>query len=169
MSKKVTVVVRLISGMADMVNDKKLYYDTVRELLRTEDIRKLRNYPQHNGNNTLNHCIDVAKVSFALAERLHINIDEQVLARGAILHDYYLYDIDEQGYSDYYHGRNHPETALKNAEEKFILSEKEKNIIRGHMWPLTLFHPPKSREAWIVSLADKYCAIKEMWLHKKRV
>ncbi len=152
-----------------MVNDKKLYYDTVRELIKSPDVKILKNIPQHDGNNTLNHCIDVAKVSFALAERLKMRIDERTLARGAILHDYYLYDIEERGYSDYFHGTRHPITALKNAEEKFTLSEKEKNIIRGHMWPLTLFHPPKSKEAWIVSAADKYCAIKEMWLHQRRV
>ncbi len=152
-----------------MTNNKELYYDTVRELLKDPEVRKLQKIPQHEGNNTLNHSIDVAKVSFSLAERLHIHIDEKTLATGAILHDYYLYDIKERGYSDYFHGRNHPETALRNAEEKFELSDKEKNIIRGHMWPLTLFHPPKSKEAWLVSIADKYCAIKEMWLHQKRV
>ena len=153
----------------ESVNDKKLYYDTVKELLKNPEVRILRDIPQHEGNNTLNHSIDVAKVSFALAEKLGMKIDEKTLARGALLHDYYLYDIKERGYSDYYHGTSHPATALSNAQEKFELSEKEKNIIRGHMWPLTLFHPPTSKEAWLVSIADKYCAIKEMWLHQKRV
>ena len=152
-----------------MINDRKLFYDTVREMLKDPDIRKLQSIPQHKGNNTLNHSIDVAKVSFALAEKLKIRIDERALAKGAILHDYYLYDIEESGYSDYYHGRNHPETALLNAQEKYELSDTEKNIIRGHMWPLTLFHPPRSKEAWLVSMADKYCAIEEMWFNKKRV
>lgn len=152
-----------------MVNNKKLYYETIRELIKDPEIRKLQKIPQHDGNNTLNHCISVAKVSFALAEKMRLRIDEKTLARGAMLHDYYLYDIEERGYSDYYHGTKHPVTALRNAEEKYDLSDKEKNIIRGHMWPLTFFHPPKSREAWLVSIADKYCAIKEMWLHQKQI
>ena len=29
------------------------------------------------------------------------------------------------------------------------------------MWPLTLFHMPTSKEALIVTIADKYCAINE--------
>ena len=36
-----------------MVNDKKLYYDTVRELIKSPDVKILKNIPQHDGNNTL--------------------------------------------------------------------------------------------------------------------
>ena len=127
----------------------------------------MQEYSQHETSNSLKHSIHVAKVSFALAERMHVRIDEQVLATGAILHDYYLYDIDESGFSDYKHGTKHPQTALDNAMKEFQLSPKEQNIIRSHMWPLTLFHVPKSKEAWIVSLADKYCATKEMYGRRK--
>ena len=47
--------------------------------------------------------------------------------------------------------------------EPYVAGEqpKEKNIIRGHMWPLTLAHPPKSKEAVLVSLADKEIATME--------
>ena len=50
---------------------------------------------------------------------------------------------------------------MKKALEDFDLTDKEKNIIRGHMWPLTFIHPPKSREALLVCLADKDIAARE--------
>ena len=34
------------------------------------------------------------------------------------------------------------------------------------MWPMTFLHPPMSREAVLVCLADKYCAVNEMLLKK---
>ena len=35
-----------------------------------------------------------------------------------------------------------------------------KDIIKKHMWPLTII-PPACREAWIVTAADKYCSLLE--------
>lgn len=150
-----------------MVNDKEKYVHILRDLLRDPRIRQMKWYSQHETSNTLKHCIYVAKVSFGLAEKLHIKIDEEALAVGAMLHDYYLYDIGESGYSDYQHGTKHPQTALDNAMKEFDLNWKEQNIIRSHMWPLTLFHVPRSKEAWIISMADKFCAAHEMYGRRK--
>ena len=150
-----------------MVNDKEKYLNIIKELVKDPKIRQMQNYSQHGSSNSLKHSVQVAKESFRLAEKLHLRIDEEVLAVGALLHDYYLYDIQESGYSDYKHGTKHPGTALENAMKDFKLTPKEQNIIRSHMWPLTLFHMPKSEEAWLVSLADKYCATREMFRRRK--
>ena len=146
-----------------MINDHALFEQYLEDLLRDPRILKMQEYEQHETSNSLEHCIHVARMSFALAEKLHVSIDEETLAVGALLHDYYLYDIRESGLSDYGHGTKHPKTALDNAMKDFDLGPKEQNIIRSHMWPLTLFHYPKYREAWLVSMADKYCAVKEMY------
>ena len=58
------------------------------------------------------------------------------------------------------HGFRHPFTALRNAEADFSLTARERNIIVRHMFPLVPI-PPTCREAWIVCLADKYCALRE--------
>lgn len=144
-----------------MKNDKKLFYEELNKLVMDSRIRRLSKYPQHNGSNTLTHCVQVAKRSFALAEEFGWDIDEKELARGAMLHDYYQYVIKEQGISAYKHGTSHPAIAMRKADKDFKLTNKEKNIIRGHMWPLTFLHPPKSREAFLVCLADKDVAAKE--------
>lgn len=144
-----------------MTNDKDLYVKELKKLLEDPRIIKLSSYPQHHGSNTLKHCVAVATRSFELAERFGWDIDEKELARGAMLHDYYQYNIKEEGMSAYEHGTSHPQIAMEKADKDFNLTKKEKNIIRGHMWPLTFAHPPKSKEAILVSLADKDIAARE--------
>ena len=65
------------------------------------------------------------------------------------------------GPGDWTHSYKHPLIACENASLLFDLTEKEKDIIRSHMWPLTFWHFPGSLEAWIVSFADKYCSAGE--------
>ena len=61
------------------------------------------------------------------------------------------------------HGYKHPKYAAINAKELYpALTDKERDIIRHHMWPLTLALP-NSREGFVVSLSDKYCATRELF------
>ena len=126
------------------------------------NVCKMKNYEQHNGTSTFVHCRNVAIYSFYLAHKFGWDVDEEALVRGAMLHDYYLYNTADMTMTDYQHGTTHPQLALDNAQKRFRLTPKEKNIIRSHMWPLTFTHVPKSKEAFLVSLADKYCAVREM-------
>ena len=79
------------------------------------------------------------------------------MIRGALLHDYFLYDWHEKSDDHRLHGFTHPARALKNAEEIFDLSVVEKDIIKRHMFPLTPV-PPAYRESYLVCLADKICS-----------
>ena len=67
------------------------------------------------------------------------------------------------------HGFSHPGSACVNARNYFQITQKEQNIIQSHMWPLTFRHMPTCREAVIVCLADKYCAVEESMLQRARV
>lgn len=151
--------------------DRSRFAAELKSLLNNPEIRRMAGYEQHKGNTTLQHALNVAVISFKIASRLGWDIDEKALARGSILHDFYLYNIPDTGLSDYRHGVSHPKKALENVRDllPLSLSSKEENIIRSHMWPLTLFHPPRSREAVAVMLADKYCALREMVFKKKAV
>lgn len=73
---------------------------------------------------------------------------------------YFLYDWHQKDPSHRLHGFRHPKTALGNAQRDYYLNWKEKNIIARHMFPLIPV-PPQCREAWIVCLADKWCALGE--------
>ena len=67
------------------------------------------------------------------------------------------------------HGFSHPGRACVNAEQVFHITKKEQSIISSHMWPLTFRHVPSCREAIIVCLADKYCAVVESMFKHSRV
>ena len=54
---------------------------------------------------------------------------------------------------------------MENAKTHFPpVSEHESNIISSHMWPFNIATPPRSKEALILSLADKYVASVEVML-----
>ncbi len=146
-----------------MKNNTSLFYSTIYEMDQEPACKRMRQFLQHNGNSTYQHVRNVALYSFFLAEKFNWKIDEVSLARGAMLHDYYLYCATQEPINGFVHGIRHPQTALNNARKEFNLNKKEENIIRSHMWPMTLFHLPRCKEAWLVSLADKCCAIREMF------
>lgn len=52
------------------------------------------------------------------------------------------------------------EQHLRMLKRNMNFGDIERNIISRHMFPLTVV-PPMCREAWLVCLADKYCAVKE--------
>ena len=94
-----------------------------------------------------------------------LKLDYKAAARGGMLHDLFLYDWRNSSVNlDGLHAFVHPKIALKNASNLFTLSEKEKDIIVKHMWPVTL-SLPKYPESFIITLADKYSAIQESFSH----
>ncbi|MGN0974563.1 MAG: HD domain-containing protein [Gemmiger sp.] len=143
---------------------------TLQDLESDARIQPLKTFRQHRTTTTYDHCVHVAKSSYRLARFLGIRIDGAALARGAMLHDYYLYDTRCKNCSAYSHGIHHAARALRNAGEQYELSPIEQNIIYSHMWPLNLTHLPRCREAVLVCMADKYCALLEaMWGKTRRM
>lgn len=120
---------------------------------------------QHGTTSVYAHSVHVAALADALAEKWKLNVDRRALVRGALLHDYFLYDWHEKEGGHRLHGFRHPYTALKNAENDFDLSDKERNIILRHMFPLVPI-PPGCMESWLVCLCDKYCALEETMKRK---
>lgn len=132
------------------------------DILDSHNFYRTRRHIQH-GNVTVNeHVRDVARTSLAISERLHISCSQGELIRGALLHDYFLYDWHQPDLENPHrlHGFYHPGKALQNASLEYVLTDREKDIIKKHMWPLTVV-PPKYKEAWIVTIADKWCSLRE--------
>ena len=160
--------------LLDQLEDNQEYKDILREnggdILASEEFKKLKEFIQHGNVTVFEHCIHVALCAIKLNRALFINCKERELVRGALLHDYFLYDwhnADAPGNTHpKLHGFYHPGIALRNATRDFVLSEREKDIIRKHMWPLTV-NPPRCREAWIVCMADKYASTLETLKLKK--
>lgn len=139
-----------------------------RDILYSPNFRGTRAHIQH-GNMTVNkHCMNVAQYSLAFSDKLHISCNRRDLIRGALLHDYFLYDWHDPMHVGVHnlHGFYHPGIALKNASAEYRLTKRERDIIKKHMWPLTVV-PPACREAWIVTAADKWCSLMEtIHIHK---
>lgn len=118
-------------------------------------------YMQHGNVNVYQHCINVALMSCRIACRFNLNVNYSSLIRGALLHDYFLYDWHEPSREHRLHGFTHPRRALKNAQEDFELTHIETDIILRHMFPLIPV-PPNCLESWIVCVVDKVCTMKEI-------
>ena len=120
-------------------------------------------YIQHGNTSCLLHTVAVAYYSYAFFKRFRfIKIRSEDLIRGALLHDYFLYDWHIPDKSHSLHGFRHPKAALSNAESELSLSDIEKDIIVKHMFPLTL-RPPRYRESVAVCIADKICSVYEVF------
>lgn len=131
------------------------------ELLKSADVRSMDGFLQHAGVTCLEHSFSVARTSLWLGEKLRLQVDRRSLIRGALLHDFFLYDWHLKSNRKGLHGFTHPKTALKNAEERFFLTDIERDIIIKHMWPLTPA-PPKYTESFLVGCADKLCSLREI-------
>lgn len=127
------------------------------------NILQMKTFNQHKHISTYDHCVHVTVMSLYIAEKLKLSDGNmRNIIVGGLLHDYFLYDWhDGRRRKEGIHCFSHPQVALNNAMSQFKLNAKQKNIIRSHMFPATLLHPPKCIEATIVCIADKLCAITE--------
>ena len=130
------------------------------DIRRNSRLDETDNYVQHGDTTCLLHVAAVAYYSVRFSRLLGIKVNRKELIRGALLHDYFLYDWHDGKKERRTHGFTHPAAALKNAMEDFELTEREQDIIKRHMFPLTPV-PPKFRESIIVRIIDKYCSLYE--------
>ena len=134
----------------------------VRRTARKNNVKGLSAFVHHGNATRYTHSVAVAYVSSKIADLLRIPCDKKSLIRGALLHDYFHYRWQDDPKKYRLHGFTHPKTALKNAEQDFRLTPIERDIIKKHMFPLTL-RPPCYRESYLVSAADKICAVYEFF------
>lgn len=91
------------------------------DILRSDNFKSTRRSIQHGTISVHSHCISVAGCSLAIHEKLEkmgIKSEEKDIIRGALLHDYFLYDWHHHKHDRglwNMHGFSHPRTALKNA------------------------------------------------------
>ena len=62
------------------------------DVLSSEGMQKEKDFCQHGGISCYDHSVAVAQMSVRMAQRLRLRVDMESLIRGALLHDYFLYD-----------------------------------------------------------------------------
>ena len=136
------------------------YMKIIGHILENEEFKSLENL-QHHNQTRLDHCIKVSYNSYKLAKKLKLDYED--VARAALLHDFYLEQVNEQEKIKdkiLLFTTKHPEQALINSLKYFDLSDKEQDIIRSHMFPVDI-KIPKYLESWLVSAVDKVVSVKE--------
>lgn len=129
-------------------------------------VKKMKTFIQHGDTTTYDHCHRVAKLSYWINSKFHLHANEKELIPAALLHDFFLYDWHKEPKTPVRkltskHGFTHSKVAADNAKKFFDINDKMHSIIVSHMWPLNITKVPKSREAVILCIADKFIALKE--------
>ncbi len=146
---------------------KKEFYKRIYNIKRFKFVKSvLKSNMQHKNTSTYKHARNVAYNSFVLAKKLEkrynlkFNYDE--LVEAAYLHDFCLYDWHTKDKRHRLHGFRHPKIAAETAKNICGINKAEQDMIKTHMWPLTITKIPKSKEALLISVVDKAQAIKEI-------
>lgn len=130
------------------------------DILRSQGMCLSQSFRQHGDVSVALHCFFAAVVCVRLARALALRVDTRALVRGALLHDYFLYDWHDPDPSHRLHGFRHAGFALRNAGRDFSLGPIERNMIASHMFPMNLVLP-RFRESLLLCLADKICSFCE--------
>lgn len=143
----------MINNIAD-----KQYKMIVDYILEDKEFNKIKK-SVHHGTDRLEHSIKVSYYSYLISKK--IGLDYETTARAGLLHDYFLTDNDKKMKDSAKSLFNHAKIASLNAIENFNISEKEKNIIETHMFPINI-KPPKYLEGWVINFVDKALAVSEV-------
>lgn len=142
--------------MEKCFNDIK-YYDLVYDIINDNEFKKIDNCI-HHGISRFDHSCRVSYYSYKLSKIIGLNYRE--VARAGLLHDFFLTENNtnkDKIKSMFVHSKK----SLINSEKLFFLSEREKDIIYTHMFPLNINRVPKYMESWVVTSVDKGVAIYE--------
>lgn len=139
-----------------------------REILESKEYRRLLDFKQHHSSNTFLHSVYVTLRALEFARDHFIKVDVEALVKMCLLHDYFLYDWHVKPHPKH-HATGHPLRAAENAAKDFgIDDEFILKGIKSHMWPVAIRRIPTSREAWILSIADKCVTLNEVFGRKQK-
>lgn len=139
------------------IKDKE-YKRIVRDILRNNEFKKLYNI-EHHGISRWEHLLKVSYHSYLIAKKL--KFDYKSVARGGLLHDFYLDGDERNAKEKFLDTFTHPSRALTTSIKNFNINKIEKNIIISHMFPI---YPtiPTYKESILVNFVDKGIGAYEM-------
>ena len=120
------------------------YHELVKNILCNREFLKLSLYTHHQWTTRLMHSINVSYLSCFIARKLGC---------------FCPYDFKAETPTGEHQAFYHPKAAADNSAAHFDVTDRELDAILSHMFPLGPL--PRNREAWIISFADKACAIAE--------
>ena len=136
------------------------------EVLASDEMQEAFQQTHHKWSTVGEHTIRVAATSVLICyalKKLKINVNVPAVVVGSLCHDLGILGRNEKYASSKECSREHPKESLEVAREIVDeMPEKAEDIIERHMWPLGESEAPNSIEGVIVSVADKYNAVKDI-------
>lgn len=137
------------------------FNEIINDIINTNEFQELQ-HELHHGISRYHHCVRVAKGTYYLSKKLHL--DYERATRAALLHDFFT-NKDTKNYTSKETFKVHPALAVINAKKYFDLDERQENLIASHMFPVCKTMP-KYTESWITTIVDKAVAAYEMYRFK---
>lgn len=138
------------------------FYELIRDIVSTEEFQGMKHYRHHIKGSVYDHSIKVAYFCYLHGKRYGREEEIPTLVRGALLHDFYLYDWHDWLPGHRLHLFTHPKYALRNALEKYPdLDRRERDMIRNHMFPITPWSLPRTKAGWLICFYDKLAALSD--------
>ena len=143
------------------------YFECIKDIVDSGELENLKLITHHISTTRFQHCLNVSYHNYLICRFL--GLDAKSAARAGLLHDLFYYDRKEYNIhkKNFSHSRFHSLVALENASKLTEINEIERDIIENHMFPSTRQFP-KHKEAYVIVIVDKYCAVLECILPKIR-
>ena len=136
------------------------------DVLKSEEIKQAFEQTHHQWSTVGEHTFRVAfssvMICYAL-RKLNIKVSIPAVVVGALCHDLGILGRSEKFSSAKECSREHPKESVEVAREIVSdMPEGTEDIIERHMWPAGESEAPNSIEGVVVSVADKYSAVKDI-------
>ncbi len=143
--------------------DVELYGESI---LESDEMQQAYEQTHHRistvGEHTMRVALSSVMICFAL-KKLHIKVNVPAVVIGSLCHDLGILGRSHKYADNRECSREHPKDSVAVARELVDdLPEKTEDIIERHMWPAGGSKAPNSLEGAIVSVADKYSAVKDI-------
>ncbi len=136
------------------------------DVLKSDEMKQAFQQTHHQWSTVGEHTFRVAfssvMICYAL-RKLNIKVSIPAVVIGALCHDLGILGRSEKFSSAKECSREHPKDSVEVA--RGIVSEMPEgteDIIERHMWPAGETEAPNSIEGVVVSIADKYSAVKDI-------
>lgn len=143
-------------------NDRDEFLNIIKDIVNSKEFQKRKNF-KHHDDSVYEHSIRVSNMAYKIAKKMpkffKVSVVDATVA--GLLHDFYTTPWREYKAKGFFnqHAFQHGRIASENAVKYFpnLMNKKIINSIKCHMFPL--YFPPRYKEGWIVTLADKIVSL----------
>jgi uncharacterized protein len=144
------------------------HYSLIKDILESKEFQARKNMKHHGTISVYDHSYRVSILAYKIALAFHI--DPKDVAIAALLHDFYTDSWQDACDAPFFqHGLTHAQIAADNAKGTYgdkVINSQVYDSIKAHMWPINITKIPKSKEAWMVNIADTLVSV-EIFKHPR--